>query len=709
MVEKELFEDWIEDRDHETFTKRYGGPGIDWASKAGKDHGISSLIYRLDETLDKAETIKRSYNIAKTRIASMGLFDVKMSLSQETSSYSGNKIMRISTEIFDREDMNTSQKMDVFLGEVVHESAHALYSEFFWLTKMINALDASSRRAKLKVKLVKIIMNILEDEMIERKVGKDFPGYTNYLAATKKAYFDKKEEEEESNKLPDVLRLLNLFLKFIRYPKNINESEVKKYKPFLFKLKKLFEGDFPKNSEQVYEKAMQVYKLMKKHYEMPEPSKKDPKKEEKSESGSSDESEKGESDPGSGEKGSDTSDKKEKSKSSGSSGSKESEEKEGEDDGEGENSSDSDDPGSGKEEGKPSSDETSETGEEDEKSEEKSKKERKDFLKDMWGAKDKLKTLESETDSSLTDFSKKKVNVSKSIEESSIGKYIIEGDVETVDEGFLTKITAVKAGNKSEYMNHYKAIKPVVGKLVKQLEVETFQKEQILKGLRSGKLDESKIVEAAYGVQTVYMNRTEKIVRGGHIALLIDESGSMSNRLKTDDSLSLIGLATRIAILFVEALNRTKINYYIYGHTADRALFDDETIVSIMKKAQLRIFKEPGIKFNRYALSRLDAIANNRDGDAIRMAGKRLHEFAKEPATLIVISDGEPAAYGYRGIEDSRRAVLEMEKLGVTTIGIGMNVSYALNRIYNHYVNFRNMDAMPAEIGKIIRKIFKKR
>ena len=86
----------------------------------------------------------------------------------------------------------------LMLTDVLSEGSHLLYTDFEELDKKAD-------------KLTRMIQNILEDEMIERKLGERKPGLANFLTAAKYYHFGRYErrKEEENDPSDPIARLFN--------------------------------------------------------------------------------------------------------------------------------------------------------------------------------------------------------------------------------------------------------------------------------------------------------------------------------------------------------------------------------------------------------------------------------------------------------------------------------------------------------------------
>ena len=210
-----------------------------------------------------------------------------------------------------------------------------------------------------------------------------------------------------------------------------------------------------------------------------------------------------------------------------------------------------------------------------------------------------------------------------------------------------------------------------------------------VRGMRSGRLDTNKLVEARQHVPTVYERMGEVKTDKLAVCILIDESGSMSG--------TKIDKARQAAIFLNEAFGKQPdVELYIYGHTAD----DDKGYGT----CEIAIYREPGFA-NKHSLGEVRARSNNRDGQAIIEVAKRIRKFTQNAVVFIVISDGQPAAQGYGGnvgIEHTRKMVLKAEALGMQVIQVAID-SVASHRMFKHFVNMKDMKTFPNDLVNFLR------
>lgn len=206
-----------------------------------------------------------------------------------------------------------------------------------------------------------------------------------------------------------------------------------------------------------------------------------------------------------------------------------------------------------------------------------------------------------------------------------------------------------------------------------------------LKSMRSGRLDTNKIAEARQNVPTIYERmgyiKTNKVTVG----VLIDESGSMDG--------TKIQKAREAAIFINEVFKKMPdVNLFIYGHTAD---IDGRNVTT------MRIYHEKGTIVDSHALGDVEARANNRDGDAILAAARRMRTKTQDQGILFVLSDGQPAGWDYIGkeaIQDTRQKVSRAQALGFQVIQIAIEEHVPSEQMFDYFIKMTDIKNLPREL-----------
>lgn len=179
------------------------------------------------------------------------------------------------------------------------------------------------------------------------------------------------------------------------------------------------------------------------------------------------------------------------------------------------------------------------------------------------------------------------------------------------------------------------------------------------------------------------------------LAVLVDESGSMS----CNDRETSARAASIVLYDFCQALN---IPLAMYGHTEERN-------VELYAYTE---FDHPD-KNDKFRIMDMSARSGNRDGAALRFVAERLSKRPEETKLLIIISDGQPAGYGYYGTEaeaDLRGIKHEYKNKGVTMFAAAIGADKAnIERIYKEgFLDITDLNKLPMNLTKLVLRYLKR-
>lgn len=227
---QELKKDFLS-RDGENYTSAVRTGRLGWERSLKPGESYSSIIAAVNST---EELHKMAYNHARDMITAMGTpFRVRLSLHQ-SESFTDSKVVAVATKVLDDQSLTPGQRLDVFTGLAIHECCHLLYSDF-----SINPTN----------NVIAALNNIIEDERIERELGKEKPGFVNFIAATKYYYFGKYQDGMAQHQQNDYADLMNAILSIVRYPGTINTQSLEKFTDTLYEVRDILKKDFPGKSE----------------------------------------------------------------------------------------------------------------------------------------------------------------------------------------------------------------------------------------------------------------------------------------------------------------------------------------------------------------------------------------------------------------------------------------------------------------------------
>ena len=242
------------DRDQDAYVKIRRSGRLGWESLLPAGGNYSDLLRDCRGTGD---IIKEAYGMARDYIVAMDTpFRVTLRLSP-SANCTDSKVVYLATRVFDDTDLSEGQKIDTFIGLAIHEGCHLKWTDFTQMPSEPNAI-------------IRNLINILEDERIERECGEAMPGYANYLKATKYYMFDlyrqKAQEQNGGKKLEASVRLLNAILALIRYPKALDQDDLEEFADELYDVREVI-LDYPKTSPEVTDAAKAIYEIIKHYFE----------------------------------------------------------------------------------------------------------------------------------------------------------------------------------------------------------------------------------------------------------------------------------------------------------------------------------------------------------------------------------------------------------------------------------------------------------
>lgn len=244
--------------------------------------------------------------------------------------------------------------------------------------------------------------------------------------------------------------------------------------------------------------------------------------------------------------------------------------------------------------------------------------------------------------------------------------------------------------------------KSVINKLVNELKTISINNNAFSTCEKTGKIDIKRMCRIVTNKDCrIFKKRNEKEFGNIAILLLVDCSGSMEHDEK-------YLTARKTSIVLHEILRQTNIKHSIIGFTADRKSIllphDSKKKTYSVNHIIYKTFQNNSIAFN---LSKIKPYSNNRDGNTIRIC-KEYFKGITEKKVLIVISDGNPNAYGgYEdkyAIDDTVQSQRELKKHGIKIINIGIGDSY---NIPLDYANKIKVDS-PNDLTKKLLVVLKR-
>jgi hypothetical protein len=303
----------------------------------------------------------------------------------------------------------------------------------------------------------------------------------------------------------------------------------------------------------------------------------------------------------------------------------------------------------------------------------------------------------------LTSFEVKKIfsKLTKNEIERELVKILTGDEMFTLKND--TKFVKARGTDDVLYNSIKNKIRPHIGRISRKIRNMETDLDLTLRSMKSGKFDENKLVDAYLGKDAVYIKKGYIQKQEVNICIAIDESGSMNNDNKMDK-------ARESAILLYEALKQSKnVNLFIYGYTSQG--WSNET--------EITIYVENSKEVKKFALSALTYKQENIDGIAFYSIHDRVSSMVNKDYMMLIISDGQPSAPEYRGIEainHTKDCVRLIRKSGVIVkaIAIGGDM-LAMKNIYeddsndNSFIIINEISNLPDKVVSLFNGYFKRK
>ncbi len=247
-----LREDFL-NRNGENYTsaERSGRLGWEQTLSSGSAYSTAMLSPK-----DDADLHRIAYNHARDMIVAMNTpFKVRIALTPDAS-FTDSKVVSVATDMFDDSRLSVGQKIDIFTGLAIHEGSHLLYTDFRVMPRAKNRIVAD-------------LFNIIEDERIEMLTGQERPGLANFLGCVKYYYFDRHSTRMQASSAgapPErSVRLINSILSMIRYPKAMEEDDLREFADTLYDVRDVI-LPYPKTCAEAFSAAQRIFDIIKRFF-----------------------------------------------------------------------------------------------------------------------------------------------------------------------------------------------------------------------------------------------------------------------------------------------------------------------------------------------------------------------------------------------------------------------------------------------------------
>ena len=234
-------------------------------------------------------------------------------------------------------------------------------------------------------------------------------------------------------------------------------------------------------------------------------------------------------------------------------------------------------------------------------------------------------------------------------------------------------------------------------------------------GKSSGRLHGPGLVQIKFGGTKVFKRKEENKTKDVAVELVIDASGSMSGQK--------IQTATQAAFALSSVLEKLQIKNEVIAFTTGNECVPHKDLTDAEKRGvyyarlttiEMPVLKEFNEPLNSTVRARFGALPvevsmeSNVDGESIEYAARRLSRQSASRHVMIVLSDGEPAAYTRCSrdvlMNDLKNRVKRIEGAGIDVVGIGIQ-SDAVRRFYKKNVVIQNVTELPGVVMHQLRDL----
>jgi cobalamin biosynthesis protein CobT len=270
----------------------------------------------------------------------------------------------------------------------------------------------------------------------------------------------------------------------------------------------------------------------------------------------------------------------------------------------------------------------------------------------------------------------------------------------------------------------------MVAPMQKNIERMMASKSQVLKvpGFRSGRLHSAGLHRLATKDDRIFRRRHETTSKETAVTLLIDNSGSMRQGVRSKDGSykTKIEVAMAAGYALSQTLERVGIKHEVIGFTTKELkrgskyledLEAEEARIgrgfSRMEPLHMPIFKGFDERLTPETKKRFTMpmngmpLLNNIDGESQRVAALRLVKRSEKRKVIIVLSDGNPACSTRHPGEinsDLHRAVAECGKMHIDLVGLGI-MDVSVREFYPRCVVLNDLADLPGAVMGELKRI----
>jgi hypothetical protein len=258
----ELMDDWFS-REGENYVRLPSSTTAHWRPTSLKD-SYPTFFARKRKSKAADFVLKESHKVASSHLKVLipGKRIVLMVNKTNDESYTDGIKVVVSTKMFDETSIDLGEQIDSFLGTALHEGCHVKYTDFSFVPS--------------RNRVIKTLVNILEDERIEWKMLEELPGYVRYMEKFKYFWFDhyflkevKPKEEEHVAKggtISDGSKVINTILRIIRYPKYLETADMELLGTRLYEIRDVL-TPYPTSTLEVAEASEKIFEIIKDYFD----------------------------------------------------------------------------------------------------------------------------------------------------------------------------------------------------------------------------------------------------------------------------------------------------------------------------------------------------------------------------------------------------------------------------------------------------------
>jgi len=228
---------------------------------------------------------------------------------------------------------------------------------------------------------------------------------------------------------------------------------------------------------------------------------------------------------------------------------------------------------------------------------------------------------------------------------------------------------------------------------------------EVLRDLREGYVQKHKafgnnlVVSDAYRPDQKYFSNKKQPQDLPDMAIyvLVDHSGSMSS-VASESGKRRIEISMEAAMLLHDFATKIGIPVAVGGHNAGDG-------VDYIVYTDFEMYSDK----DKYRLAKMRTSGCNRDGMALNVAAGLLNERPEEIKLLIIISDGLPNHYGYRG-EDAKKDIQEImrkckhKNIEVLAAAIGDDKEQVKEIYGDHFIDISDLNQLPKTLTRMVKK-----